>query len=751
MKTAEPVLYGRVRERIAEGRWEIVGGLWIEPDCNLPGGESFVRQGLFGQRFFAREFGKRCHVGFNPDSFGHAGTLPQILRGLGLTHYVFMRPMPDSEMPFPEGTTFWWEGSDGSRVLTSNLAESYNADEELPDRMRRFWRDPHLLPAQRDVLCFYGVGNHGGGPTKRSIAAIHAAQSDPAMPQAVFSTLSGYFTALESRLDPAAIPTYAHELQHHARGCYSAHARMKRWMRRAEHAVLTAERWAAATSHLEQGPYPGAELAQAWEQVLYNQFHDIIAGTSIAASYEDTRDQLGAACAAATAITNHRTQGLARDIDTTPAGNTIVVFNPLPWPVREPVLVSPIVERCLNGDLCLVDHADAEVPVQRVRGERVGDGQRRAFLAEVPALGYRCYHLREGAPAAPSASPLEALPNRLANRWWQIDFDPAGGHWQSLRCARTGRVLLREGAVLACLADHSDTWSHGVAAYRSEIGRFGQARLRVVDAGAVLATVRSVARFGESEAQVETTLYRDHPAIDLTIRVDWRAAYQLLKVAFETPMRDTSAVYEAPYGHVVRAAQGDEEPGQSWVALTGTLDGAAHTLALLNDGVYSFDALEGTLRATLLRSPAYAHHDPFRYDAETGYEIMDQGPHCFRLRLIPHAGDWQSAEVPAQAWAFNAPPLPHVESAHPGSRPPIASLLACAGEGVLCTVVKQAEDGDGLVLRLLEAHGRATTARILLDGTPVGDPVPLAPHALLSLRLGAHRTLRPVNLLEEPC
>lgn len=749
MKEAEPELYARIRGRVREGRWEIAGGLWIEPDCNLPCGESFVRQGLLGQRFFEQEFGRRCHVGFNPDSFGHAGTLPQILRGLGLTHYVFMRPMPGIEMDFPDGTTFWWESPDGSRVLTTNLAESYNADGELWDRMDRFWRDPNLLPGQRDVLCFFGVGNHGGGPTKRAIADILRAQDDPAMPDARFSTLAEYFAAFEARFDAAAAPTLARELQHHARGCYSAHAGIKRWMRRAEHTLLAAERWAAVAARAGLLPYPAADLERAWRQVLYNQFHDIIAGSSIAASYEDSRDQLGAACAAATEISNRVAQAVARGIDTTAEGNTIVVFNPLPWPVREPVLVPPIVERCLDGPLRLVDHEGAEHPVQRVRGERVGDGQRRAFVAAVPALGYRCYHLRQGAPAPPVDAP-EASPTRLANRWWRIDFDPWSGHWQRVVDAQTGRGVLRESAVLAALADHSDTWSHGVAAYRSEVGRFGGARLRVAEAGPVLATVRSVARWGASEAQVETTLYRDHPAIDLIVRVNWQEAYQLLKIAFDTGLEDTHAVYEAPYGHVVRAANGDEEPGQSWVALSGTRDGARHGLALINAGQYSFDADGGAIRATLLRSPAYAHHDPWRHDSESGHEIMDQGWHTIRLRVLPHAGAWQDIGLPALAWAFNSPPFAHVESAHPGHRPAAASLLECAGAGVVCAAVKRAEDGDDLVLRLHEAHGAATEARIRIDGAPTGGPLALRPHEIATVLVSPDGTLRRANLLEDP-
>jgi alpha-mannosidase len=751
VRQAEPAMFAAIQARVAEGRWEIAGGFWIEPDCNLPAGESFIRQGLYGQRFFQHHFGKRCRIGFHPDSFGHAGTLPQILRGLGLDHYIFMRPMPDIEMAYPGSRTFWWEGPDGSRVLTSSIAESYNADaEELTDRMRRLTGDPHLHPGQTEVLCFFGVGNHGGGPTKRAIASIQDAPNDPAMPKAVFSTLEAYFDALRAAWPGSEVPTVAKELQYHARGCFSVHAGIKRWMRRAEHRLLAAERWASVAMLEDLAAFPKQRFDEAWHSVLYNQFHDILAGSSIASSYEDARDQLGAVGAFAEELTNRTLQTIARDIDTTPEGNTVVVFNALPWPVHQPVLVSPIVSRCLELPLHAVDADGNPVDVQEVRGERVGDGQRFAFIADTPALGYACYHLRSGARPAVSEAVLAATPQCLENRWWRIDFDPWGGHWSLLHEKERGLDLLHAGALLTALNDHSDTWSHGVVSYRSEAGRFGNARLRVAELGTVLATVRSVSTHGRSEAQVETTLYRDHPAIDLRIRVNWQESYQLLKVCFESAIVAGEATYEAPYGVVVRRATGDEEPGQRWCDVSGRIGDSPSGLTILNDGQYAFDVWNGITRITLLRSPAYAHHDPFRYDTETGHEIMDQGWHEIRLRLLPHGNTWQSVDAPAQAWAFNTPPVVHVESAHPGRRAPRGSFLECRGAGVVCSVLKQQEESHAFVVRLHESHGADSTATLSFPSLEWEIEVPMPAHSIKTLCLDpATRQCAETNFLEE--
>ncbi|MCC6143037.1 MAG: alpha-mannosidase [Candidatus Hydrogenedentes bacterium] len=743
----EPDLFAKIQERVREGRWEFAGGMWIEPDCNVPAGESFVRQGLYAQRFFQEAFGRRCTIGFNPDSFGHAGTLPQILKKLGMDYYVFMRPQAVVERDFPGGTTFWWIAPNGDRVLTVNIDTTYNWGDNVVDRIQELGRCRNVNPGQTHILGFYGVGDHGGGPTRRAIRQIAQEQDPAAATQGVFSSLAEYFAAFESESIP--VLEVRDELQYHARGCYSAHSEVKQLIRRTEHALMTAERYATAAWLLKVMAYPGECFTRAWKDLLYNQFHDIIAGTSIPSSYDDARDHLGAARHCANVIMNQAAQTIARDIDTLSEGNCIVVFNPLTWPVVQPVRTSWLIERELAPDIHLVDDEGVLVPHDRVVGERPG-GRQYTFLAEVPAMGYRCYFARSGKQRHKLLRSLKAEAHCLENDWWSIELDRAGGHIIALRDKQHGTKVLRAGAVLSCLVDGSDTWSHGVSKYDTEAGRFGKATLQLVQQGDVLARVRSTTTWRNSTAIQEITVYRDTPIIDLQIRVNWQEAYHALKLVFETCIADGIATYEVPYGSQVRAATGHEEPAQQWFDLTGQVDGLDYGFAILNDGTYGCDALGGRMRATLLRSPAYAHHDPDGYSSGEGLRIMDQGWHTFRFQLVPHLGCWQDARVVKQAWELNLPEVVHIESAHPGTRRRQATLMGTESDNVLLTVLKHSEDGADIIIRGYETSGRATTTTLHLPVFQKTFEIDFAPHEIKTIRISPETwVLQEVNLLEE--
>lgn len=760
VRETDPDLFEEIRERVKEGRWEIAGGMWIEPDCNVPSGESFVRQGLYGQRFFQAAFGRRAEVGFNPDSFGHAGTLPQILSKLGMNRYLFMRPMPLLEMQYPEGTTFWWMANDGSRVLTSNIPESYNGSrEEVMERLPRLTKWPFLIRGQRHLLCFFGVGNHGGGPTKRAIAALRKAMDDPASPSLQFSTLGAFFDGIEASHDESSIPTIDTDLQHHARGCYSVHSEIKRLNRRAEQELMTAERFASAGWLLQGRPYPQEKLEAAWKDLLFNQFHDILAGTSIEEAYEDARDQMGRARFTAREIANVNVQSLAGDIDTEGEGNPIVVFNPLPWPVRQCVTANPYATRHLKEPefsayeladaVHLVDEGGRVVGCQPALGPHVGSTS-HTFVAEVPAFGYRCYHMRPQTKKAKVRQTLKAELHALENDWWRIEIDPYDGHISRLFDKRAKTEVLKKGLVLAAMADQSDTWSHQMDEWRVETGRFGGARISLLEEGEVRASLRITTTYGRSQADTVLTIYRDLEAIDCRVRVNWQEGYTMLKCAFETHIAEGMATYDTAYGSQVRDTEGFEEPGQMWFDLTGKAGGKAYGVAVINDGKYSFDVRENVMRLTALRSPLYCHHDRTRVDASQPYALMDQGWQSFGLRLAPHAGRWEDAGIVRSAWEFNAPAFCHLESRHPGPMAKSGSFLDCDAENVALTVAKRSEDDDALIVRGYETAGRPASASIGLPALGRSFPVSFAPHEIKTLRIDrASWTCSEVNLLEE--
>ena len=749
VKACDPEMFEEIKARVKEGRWELAGGWWVEPDANIPGGESFVRHGLYSQRFFKKEFGVYATVGFNPDTFGHAGTLPQIYKKSGIDYYVYMRPSASHEMDYPDGTTFWWRSADGSEILACNLQDGYSTHDEVIPRIARLAVDPHLNPGQKHILGFYGVGNHGGGPTKRAIAGILEAKKDAHLPKVQFSTLAEYFEGFLASTPPASIPRITTDLQHHARGCYSVHSEIKRLNRECEHALMSAERFATAAWLLEGHPYPQEALQRCWEDLLYNQFHDILAGTSIEVSYQDSRDQLGAARHRGDVIKNESIQHIARSVNTTGEGNTVIAVNPLPWPVVQTVTAPQIVARELEGPIHFVDEDEELVASQAVRAERIGHTAYK-FTAELPAMGYRGFHARSGGRHVKSRGRLEAGRDFIENDWWRLELDPYDGHICRLYDRRNRVDVLRKGNVLACMVDHSDTWSHDVDEYRVEAGRFGNARLTLDTLGDVCATIRITSTFDRSTVEQFITLYREVETIDCEFRINWQQRYTTLKLGYETNVAEGTAAYDTAYGVQIRDRKGFEEPGQMWFALWGEVDERQYGFGVLNDSKYGFDIADRDMRVTMLRSPAYAHHDRGRYDASEPYAIMDQGWQTVRIRLMPFAGSPHEARLSKRAWELNEPAFVHVESAHKGKRKLHASLIGTEAENVLLTVLKKREDSKDLIVRGYETDGVEVTTRLHLPFRKKTFTVTFAPYEIKTLRINPKKwTVREVNLLEE--
>lgn len=744
LEQTDPDLLAQIRERVREGRWEIVGGWWIQPDCNIPCGESFVRQALYGQRYFQKTFGVTATVGYNPDSFGHAGTLPQILRGAGLTRYIFMRPGPH-EKTLP-ANVFWWQSPDGARVLAARITRSYCTwHDELAEHVQACAAGaPDFL---QDYIVFYGVGNHGGGPTVQNIRSLLG------IPSVRLSTLGAFFEAVEAQAEGGApIPTVAEELQHHARGCYTAHSEVKRQNRRTEHLLMTAERVASMAWALLGREYPQQALTEAWQGVLFNQFHDILAGTSLPEAYEDARDLYGHAGTLGGYALHTNLQALTGRIDTRGEGYPLVVFNPLPWAVTAPVEVE-------RGPARLQDERGNPVPLQEVPSSTVTGQRRSLFVVDLPPMGYRVLRVAGEAPPSSASGALHAEVNPegavLENEFWRLEVNRAG-HLSRLYDKRHRvEVLGAPGNIGVVIDDPSDTWSHDVAAFRHEIGRFDGAQLAVEELGEVRACVRVETRWGNSQMTQRLYLYRKLDLIECRLTVNWQEQQKMLKVAFPLRLQEPRVTAEAPYGFTSREPNGEEEPCQQWVDLSGWTtndlgERIPYGFALLNDSKYGYDALGAELRLSILRSPAYAHHDPSCLEPDRRYQFIDQGIQTVTYRLLPHAGKWQEAHLARRAWELNVPPITVNEYVHGGDLPPVASLLQVEPENVLVTVCKKAEDADALVVRAYESAGMACTARLEMPLLGVRWEARLGACEVKTwwVTLGEPPTVREVNLLE---
>ncbi|HEY3543338.1 MAG TPA: glycoside hydrolase family 38 C-terminal domain-containing protein [Gaiellaceae bacterium] len=700
VEESDPALFERIRAHVQSGRFQVIGGWWIEPDCNIPGGESFVRQALYGQRYLQEKFGVTATTGANIDSFGHNATIPQILAKSGCDSYVFLRPGPkEKELPAP---LFRWESPDGSSVLAYRIPHEYLAPKD--DIGEHVETAVGTLPEEGgEWAVFYGVGNHGGGPTIANLEQIRKLGA-PLEP----SSLRAFFDGVDGR----DVQVVRGELQYHARGCYTSHSGIKRWNRRAENLLLRAEKWSAVAASIGVQRYPHDELEQAWKLLLFNQFHDTLAGTSIMPAYEDARDQLGHASSIAANAFNAAVQSIARQIDVPHEDDIrpVVVFNPHPWPVETVAEIEYTWMRESGASVC--DEDGCDIPMQHTRALTTMSSARArlAFPVELPPLGYRTYRVRPWTVELPAVTPLE-------NEHLKLEIDPATGRIASLLLKATGVDLAAPGAKHAVVIDDpSDTWGHDVVAYDREIGEFECTSVQVIETGCVRSIVRVESAYGSSKLREDYVVSAGVPYVDVRIALDWHEPLKLLKLRYPTSVDTDEATFETPYGHIVRPATGDEQPGQSWVDVSGDDRG----LTVINDAKYGYDVRGGDVGISAVRSPVWAWHDPRELEEGGDFEYMDLARQLFTVRLVPHAGDWRAAGAVRRALELNQPPFALIETYHDGSLPQRQSFADDGGGDVVVTVVKRAEDDDATwVVRAVESGGREASARIEIFGQTI--------------------------------
>jgi len=730
----EPELFARIGRFVAQGRWVIVNGWWIQPDCNLPDGEAFIRQALYGKRYFRDRFDVDVTVGYNIDSFGHAGTLPMLLRHTRSDSYVFMRPNA-REKSLP-ASLFDWLAPDGSRVTAYRLLEYYNHVPPLAEKIAMV----EALAAREGypLMCFFGVGNHGGGPTRADLALITEARARGH--DLVFGDPKGYFA--EVAATPR--PEVRGELQMHAIGCYSVVAPIKMLNRRVEGRLALAEAASALAARHANAPYPAARLRALWLTLLFNQFHDILCGTSVPSATRDAVEALGGVAQGAEDALNTAVRRLAATIAPASDGAaaTFVVFNLTGLPRRAPLEHEPWLDRRVDEPYRLLDDGDEEVTYQAGHAEALVSWMRHiVFVADVPAYGYRVYRFARGIAAA-VPSTLTATVDSLESSAWRLEIDRRTGGIARLLDKHAGRDVFDGTAHRPILVDDpSDTWAHGLDHFGLNGEEFTCESVDIVEEGPLRAALRVRARAGRS-TMTTTYMLHDDPALPLEIRVrvEWREQRRLLRLRY--PVADDAPTfrYEVPAGSTARPPDGREYPGQRWALVSGR---EGYSLAVASDAFYSYAADGHALYVTALRSPVYAHHDPYTLDAEAEYPYTDQGEHLITLRLLAsrHIG---ARDAHALADGLTRPLIatPHVSRG--GSRPFRGEFLAIESGSSVPIWLKEAEDGTGLIVRLLEVEGRPDSVVVV----STGERQALPPYGLLTLRQGQDGRWRQSDGLE---
>ncbi|WP_158626131.1 glycoside hydrolase family 38 C-terminal domain-containing protein [Arsenicitalea aurantiaca] len=720
----EPALFERIAHYVREGRWKIVNGWWIQPDCNVPSGESVIRQALYGKRYFAEKFGVEVPTGYNVDSFGHPNTFPMLLAHTGSTTYTFMRPGPH-EMDLP-GELFTWASPDGSEVTAFRIQDAYNTSKRstpLPEKIDAHYA--HQARHGHDFMCFYGVGNHGGAPTIENIEEIeNRIRAGEALE---FSHPEKFF----AEVDTSALPRVESALQFHAIGCYAVASSLKTLNRKAESILEQAES-AAAIAHLAAGvPYPREEFEELWRILLFNQFHDTLGGTSLESACVDSERDLAGVIADAEILLNAAVRRLDGTISAPrdPLDATFVVMNFAATPIDTLLEAEPWVDKDVTTPRSLLDETGASLPFQYIdpHGKTTGL-QRIAFRIAVPAFGYRV--LRFAADAETGLLPPPVGFGRphdgdllFETPAYRLRLDPETGAIAELIDRANGMTILTGGHEAIIVDDPTDTWSHGIDRFGMTGTRMTLEAVTLLEDGPVRKSLVVTARHGASVLETQIVLPAD-PAlpVELRVRLDWREKRHLLRLAY--PVAGTAFDYEMPAGFDTHPDDGREIAGQRWVRASR----AEGAVAIVNDAKYSYAAEDGTLFITAVRAPVYAHHDPIPLEPGAHYTHMDQGPQRFTvwLKAGPALTRTDAARL---ADALNKPLVttPHV--ARGGTLPHAGRWLPADAEGGILTTLKAAEDGAGLVLRAIDLEGAGGTIAV------AGASLPIPARGLLTARL----------------
>ncbi|HJQ31300.1 MAG TPA: glycoside hydrolase family 38 C-terminal domain-containing protein [Pyrinomonadaceae bacterium] len=745
VERADPKMFEEVKQRIKEGRWEVVGGWPVEPDCNVPSSESFVRHSLYGKDYFQRALGVNVEIGFNPDAFGHAAGLPTLLRRAGYRYYVFMRPEAH-EMKLP--LLFWWEGPDGSRLLALRIYKGYSKNAAgIPDAAQN-----SFAPGFSSAAYFFGVGDHGGGATREQLKRLIELRQDATLPELRFSTVAEFFAAVEKSPALADLPVVRGELQHHARGYYAAHGEGKQLNRRAERWLGQAEALSLAAGLQHGHAYPSAEYRAAWEKVLFNQFHDLLAGTALYSAYQDSRDQLGRACDTANTNRVEALESLARRVDTrTVAEGAAFVFNPLPWARK--CLVEYHTEKIPGGNpwravpegVVPVTHMETADRQKVAIQWRPSDSMTQVYprvsaWVDVPAFGYKVLELVHGTP--PDTAPFNTEIFTVNERGFGIS---------SLKSA-DGRELLAAPLGLVVISDTSDTWGHGVQRFRQEMGRPQFVSSQTIEDGPVTRVTRQRARWQNSEIVLDIAQFKAIDAVELRFTIDWREREQILKLEVPVGLTSPRVFAKVAGGRIEREPNGEEETYQDWVAVEGRAGAEDYTVGLINNSTYSYDCLQGLLRTVLVRSAPFARHDPFQVPHNDANAWQDQGRQERRFWLVRGRGAVGALELDRLAEEMQTPAEYVMDSAHEGTEPRERSFLSLSPGNVWVMALKRAERGDGVVVRLQERSGRATEFAFECAALGVQHRAQIKPWEIKTLLVeggaGRRAQVREVSLLE---
>lgn len=770
VEMVDPPLFDKVKKYIGEGRLELAGGMWTEGDMNMSSGEAIARSFLLGQRYFLNHFGKTANIGWLPDNFGHISQMPQILKLADCDYFYFHRCKPFTG-------TFWWIAPDSSKVLCY-ANDTYNGDitDDLKNEIERF------SPDKRRILQITGVGDHGGGPTRANIEKIHQLDKIPGYPSVKFTTAGEFFRKASEEMDGR--PTHRGEMQFIFEGCYTTVADIKASNRNNENMIFTGEflntlRW------LNGDKYPAESFRDLWTTVTFNQFHDILPGSAINEANREAVARHMEVLRRATELRNNAFRRIADEVKFRAGiGQPVVAFNF--QPVNRKAIIEANVYTSLEPATAKIagwgDYYGSKyiIPVDKGQGDiasaLVRDASGKAYPAQIiwgkstppgytlkvqfiadnmPAGGYKTFYVDVSKPGE-NDKPIPFTNDTFETDFFTIRFDMKTGCIVSLYDKRSGKEFVRDGGQLNSLRIYLEdkkgvmkSWTINKIVRQEDVSETES--VKIVENGPVRACIETVMTWGKSRFIARTYIYRSYPRIDYDLEVHWLETGSdstdspMLRAVFPIAMDNSKFYSQVPFDIVERPVDGmingkpapswlmhadaygieaekndgQEIPAQKWVDVT---DGTVG-IALLNKTKYGHSYSHGDLRLTLLRSAG----EPDIYPNLGKFNIS--------YSLFPHTGDWKYGKVMSEGEDFNIP----VYAAEPPSlalvkehaaRPEEASFFSIDTPGVILSGLKQSEDGNELVVRLVEIFGQEANVNLKIP-----------------VQAGAVRRL---NLIEQP-
>jgi alpha-mannosidase len=777
MEQKYPPEFEQIQKRVKEGRWEIVGGMWVEPDLNMPDGESQVRQLLLGKRYFQSRFGVDVRIGWNPDSFGYNWQLPQIYKRSGVDYFVTQKMAWNDTNQLPL-KLFWWQSPDGSRVLTY-FPHDYVNEIDPVDMAKAFAHARQDNPGTTEMMHLYGIGDHGGGPTRAMLdSGDRWLAPDKAYAQLHFGDAQSFFSAVENEVDTAhapvwnyktlaagdtrlpqppaglwSLPVWNDELyfEYH-RGVMTSQAAHKRNMRESEEEMLNAEKW-SSIAWLSGTPYPAPELNEAWKKVLFNQFHDLAAGSGIGVIYKDAQKDYDMVRFTADAATSQALGAIAGYVDTQnrSKGVPVLVFNPLAW-VRGGVVDFTVQLPEAAPAIEIVDEAGQVLPSESsLTNAATHTFSVHALVFDVERMGYMLIFARPATAQGQMAPGVQvsADGHTLENQFLRLTVDPKTGCITSLVNKKTTFDSIAAGGCgnqLQAFVDTPkdyDAWNIDADFDKVVTNLDMVDSVQLAEHNSLRAVIRVTRHWQASTFVEDITLYNSSSRVDVVMDIDWHERHKLLKAAFPLAASSSHATYEIPYGSIERPTTRNnsvedakfEVPALRWADLGDDKNG----FSLINESKYGYDAKGNVLRLSLLRSPTWP--DP----------EADQGRQHFSYALYPHAGSWKDALTVRAGYDFNYRLAAMQVLPHAGKLPGSFHFLDVDQDNVVVTAMKKTEDGDGLLVRFYEWAGKGGNVTLTLPPgilsaslanlmeRPEGSPLPV---------LGGQRVTAPVTPFE---